>query len=947
MFRTALLLTCTAAAADPAPANAAFSADPIPARVAALLAQMTVEEKIAMTFAVHYGAAQAASAAQLKTGIGAIKLSTAGFKCGTNWTDCVAQRNAFQRRFVEGSRLGVPVSFINEGLHGGATGGTVFPMPVGQGAAWNASLVEAIAGAVAAQARAVGVEVVYAPVMNMMTDARFGRQQEGFGSEPTHTARMGAASARGLQGAAPAAAGGGGGGPAAASSYLAADKVVSLGKHFAAYGAAQGGLNGAAADVSNRTMHDYYLKPWRAFAKAGGRAAMAAHNTVDQVPMHAHKAMLGTTLRANYRFGDGVVLSDCNDIGVLADFRFAANATHAAALALAAGVDWDLQCGSDAPQWSYNKLQAALDAGLVSEAALDAAVRRVLTLKFATGAFDAPYADASKAAHLNTAAYRALAREAAVQSVVLLKNAARAPPPTPPTPPPPPTPAPAGCTAQDGVTIGVKQIAGTSKVVGSWGDCCAYCRAHGPACQAWTWVAPNATTGVSHAPPRTCYLKDNTDGREADSERVSGLAAPAAAAAQEPAPTMPRRSGGGGGGAPALPLGSLRGRSVALIGPTASSAAGMSSATAPLLGAYTLLGADVAANVSTLDRALADAGANATWAKGCVGDGSAPDAGLAEHLAEAVALAAASEIALLVLGDVEGQTCGEWHDRDSLDLPGGQLALLRAVSNASHAHGGTVVVILVHGRPATFNGAGGVGDNAALDGVDALLAAWRPGQEAGAALVALLQGDETPSGKLAQSWPRTVGHVGSGAAPWLQRRVGKWISNSRGEADADGRRYDNYVSSQFSAKPLFPFGFGLSYTTFAYTALAVAEAPGGAALAPGYDHAADAAVWTATVTLANTGARRGTEVVQVYAEDPAGAGGVVPFWKRLVGFARVTVEAGASATVAIPLLFDDVATHDSEMDFALAGGEYLITAGGSSVLTPLSQKVTLDVPARA
>jgi len=220
----ALLLACAAAAADPVPAAAAAD-DPIPARVAALLSQMTVEEKIAMTFAVHYGAAQAASAAQLKTGIGAIKLSSAGFSCGTNWTDCVAQRNAFQRRFIEGSRLGIPVSFINEGLHGGATGGTVFPMPVGQGAAWNASLVEAIAGAVAAQARAVGVEVVYAPVMNMMTDARFGRLQEGFGSEPTHTARMGAASARGLQGGAPAGGGGGGGGGggAAASSYLAAD----------------------------------------------------------------------------------------------------------------------------------------------------------------------------------------------------------------------------------------------------------------------------------------------------------------------------------------------------------------------------------------------------------------------------------------------------------------------------------------------------------------------------------------------------------------------------------------------------------------------------------------------------------------------------------------------------------------------------------------------------
>jgi beta-glucosidase len=149
------------------------AAAPIASRVADLLPRMSMEEKIAMTYAVHYGYAQAEGDPKLvATGIGALKLGTAGITCGTNWTECLVKRNAFQKKFLEGSRLNIPVSFINEGLHGGAQGGTVFPMPVSQGASWNTTLVNSIATAIAASARATGVEVVYAPVINMMTDPR-------------------------------------------------------------------------------------------------------------------------------------------------------------------------------------------------------------------------------------------------------------------------------------------------------------------------------------------------------------------------------------------------------------------------------------------------------------------------------------------------------------------------------------------------------------------------------------------------------------------------------------------------------------------------------------------------------------------------------------------------------------------------------------------------------
>ena len=210
----------------------------------------------------------------------------------------------------------------------------------------------------------------------MMTDPRFGRLQEGFGENPIIASHMGRASVLALQG-----------GPGNASTYLPEGHVCSLGKHFGAYGAAIGGLNGGPADISNRTLHEVYLRPWMALGRAGVRAVMPSHNAVGDVPCHANHWMLQQKLRDEFGFG-GVALSDCDDVGEVYSFGMAPNRTAAAALSLNAGVDWDLQCGTDPEKWSYNKLDAAIDAGLTTEAALDKVVRRVLRQKFAAGLFD-------------------------------------------------------------------------------------------------------------------------------------------------------------------------------------------------------------------------------------------------------------------------------------------------------------------------------------------------------------------------------------------------------------------------------------------------------------------------------------------------------------------------------------------------------------------------------
>ena len=150
------------------------------------------------------------------------------FECHSNIKDCVRQRNDLAELFKNNSRLQLPLAFINEGLHGGAEGGTIFPMPVNQGASWNTSLVSMIARIIATEASALGVDFVFAPVVNMMTDPRFGRLQEGFSENPTITAHMGHASTVALQG----------GVSSGSQSYLAAIQqkrpiVASLAKHFA------------------------------------------------------------------------------------------------------------------------------------------------------------------------------------------------------------------------------------------------------------------------------------------------------------------------------------------------------------------------------------------------------------------------------------------------------------------------------------------------------------------------------------------------------------------------------------------------------------------------------------------------------------------------------------------------------------------------------------------
>ena len=382
---------------------------PIPARVAALLPQLSPSEKLHQLLRADASASIASLAA---TGIGLLECGALSDGARAP-SDFARARNAAVAAFLAagpGARLGVPPAFRTLAIHGGEAFGTVFPEGPGLGATWNAPLAAALGAAGAAEARALGIDLVTF-VINLWGDARFGRQEEGLSEEPTLSAILGAALAAGAQGPPGAA-------PAGTFDYILPPYAPALFKHVGAYGGAAGGVNGGRADAPEHVVREKYLKPWRAVAAAGARGAMPSHNTVLGTPAHASVWLLSGRLRGEFKQSNALILSDTGDVLALSGFRLCADDAACAALALSAGVDIEQPPGT-----TYLSLADAIQRNLTTAAAVDAAVGRVLAHKFSAGLFDTPLVNASAAdAVVGSAAHRALARRAATEGAVLLIN---------------------------------------------------------------------------------------------------------------------------------------------------------------------------------------------------------------------------------------------------------------------------------------------------------------------------------------------------------------------------------------------------------------------------------------------------------------------------------------------------------------------------------------------
>jgi beta-glucosidase len=411
------------AADGPAVAPYKDPAVPLERRVEDLLARMTLAEKIAQITCIwdHKkdvldGAGnfdEAKARAAFRAGIGQVARpsdlnGSGGDPLQQPFRDArqtVALVNAIQHFALQDTRLGIPVLFHEEGLHGyAARDATSFPQAIALASSWDPQLLTRIFAVVAREIRARGVQMVLAPVVDVGRDPRWGRIEETYGEDPYLVGQLGIAAVRGFQGE---------------TLPLMPGKVFATLKHMTGHGQPESGTNVGPASISERTLREMFFPPFAmAIHSANARNVMASYNEIDGIPSHANYWLLHDVLRGEMGF-TGAVVSDYYGIEQLQQLHHVEpDLMHAAARALHAGVDFDLPDGD-----AYAKLPEALAAGLVTQGQIDAAVRRMLRLKFQAGLFEQPYADADYAASItgNTEA-RALALEAARRTTVLLKN---------------------------------------------------------------------------------------------------------------------------------------------------------------------------------------------------------------------------------------------------------------------------------------------------------------------------------------------------------------------------------------------------------------------------------------------------------------------------------------------------------------------------------------------
>ncbi|SOR78347.1 Periplasmic beta-glucosidase precursor [Streptomyces chartreusis NRRL 3882] len=391
---------------------------PVDVRVRDLLSRMTLREKAGQLNQRMYGwdayrrtpdgGFELTDALYAETerfaGLGALygllradAWSGVGHATGSGAEDGAELAHLVQRHVVERSRLGIPALFVEEVPHGHmALDGTVLPVNLAVGATWDPGLYERAAAHAAAELRARGGHVALVSALDIARDPRWGRTEECFGEDPYLAARLTEALVRGMQGA-----------PA---EYVPADKAPVVLKHFAGQGATVGGRNSAESELGLRELHEIHLPAARAGVRAGAAAVMAAYNEVDGLPCSGNRALLHELLRERWGF-QGLVMADGLAVDRLA--RITGDKVSAGALALNSGVDLSL--------WDegFTHLETAVERGLVSEAALDEAVARVLRLKFRLGLFEDPYRTCplpppAVGRHVSTAVARA--------AVTLLRN---------------------------------------------------------------------------------------------------------------------------------------------------------------------------------------------------------------------------------------------------------------------------------------------------------------------------------------------------------------------------------------------------------------------------------------------------------------------------------------------------------------------------------------------
>jgi beta-glucosidase len=637
------------------------------------------------------------------------------------WLNDTKKFNALQKIAVEESPSKIPLLFALDVIHGYRT---IFPVPLAMASTWDPAVAEKAQAIAAKEARAAGLHWTFGPMLDIARDARWGRIVEGAGEDPFLGAAMAAAQVRGFQGPYPG----------------APDHVIACAKHFAGYGAADGGRDYDPVYLSETQLRNVFFPPFQAAVKAGVGTFMSAYMDLNNVPASGNRWLLQDILRGEWGF-QGFVVSDAFAVGNLVVQGFARDGHDAAFRALRAGVNMDM-----ASNTYLRNLAGLVEDGVLNEAEIDAAVRPILALKVRLGLFEQPYVDEALLDRVVAQPeHRQGARFAAQRSMVLLRN--------------------------EGGLLPLSRSLKNVAVIGPLAD------------------SKEATEGswmvFGHKPAAVTVLQGvRAKLPQARVEYASG-------------PEIWRD----------------------FLSPFEDMTPGNRKPT------------------------------------------QTPEEAEAAFQA-AVATARRADLVIMVLGE-NGDMAGEAASRGSLDLPGRQEELLKAVV----ALGKRVVLVLLNGRPLSIVWA--------AEHIPAILEAWEPGSEGGNAIADILFGDANPGGKLPVTFPRRASH----APQYYARNL---THAPEGSPMYRSRYWDSPTT------PLYPFGFGLSYTTFSIANLRVSESQ----VKVGQSV-------TVAANVTNTGLVAGDEVVQLYIHQKAGSDSR-PI-RELKGFERITLQPGETKTVSFPL----------------------------------------------
>jgi beta-glucosidase len=854
-------------------------------RVQDLLSRMTLEEKFWQLFMVSGDLEEGKDkyrhglfGLQMDTKSSSDKVSEQLLSYQSSGTARAAAQkiNATQRFFVEETRLGIPIIPFDEALHGLVReGATAFPQSIALAATWNPGLMSQVAHAIASETRSRGIRQILSPVVNVATDVRWGRVEETYGEDPYLSSVMGAR-------------------------FVAEFEklgVVTTPKHFVA-NHGDGGRDSYPAHWSERFLDEIYLPPFEACFHAGGsHSVMTSYNALDGRPNTANAWLLEKKLRQEWGF-KGFTVSDAGSVGGMNDLhRTSRDFAESAKQGIENGLDVILQTSVDHFPLFFKK---GLETKYFDPKAVDRAVARVLRAKFELGLFENPYVDVEEAARQNgNVQHRELTRQAAREAIVLLKNLNQV--------------LPLKKGAQSIAVIGpdaaenrlggycgpgirkvsildgiTQKLGGTTNVVYAEGckrlameavvisEKYLRCKsadtvAHGLLGKYWTSADFSGEPKLQRVDSEpqfnwTLFPPDTSIANDWFSVRWTGdLLAPVS-------------------GQVKIGLEGNDGYRL-FINDSLIIDNWQKQSYTRILKSYPLVqGRAYALRIEFREttgfgrlRLLWDYGVDMNWQTA---------------ITDAVEAARKADVAIVVAGLFEGES----FDRASLALPGHQPELIRAVA----ATGKPVVVVLVAGSAVTMS--------EWLDAVDGVLDVWYPGDEGGNAVADVLFGDYNPAGRLPITFPVAVGQV-------------PLVYNHKPTG-----RLDYYYD--LAGEPLFPFGYGLSYTSFAYGNFVMEKQSIGRQ---------DSV--RVRFTLSNTGSRTGDEVVQLYVRDMLAS--VTRPVKELKGFQRIHLAPGESREIVFTITPDMLTMLDQNLKRVVEPGEFRIMVGRSS--TDLQLKGTLTV----